>query len=200
MTFFTSDLHLGHANILALCNRPFSDIEEMDASLITNWNRKVGKKDVVYLVGDVVWDKKKVGFYMEQLQGKKVLITGNHDAAWVKREECQKYFETVVPYLELHVNGHPVTMCHYPLLEWNAGRREDGHRLGYLIHGHIHNRVADEYRQLFLQFNALNAGVDVNAFAPVTFEELLENNLQFKIAALQSEKDREFLMNGYRQG
>ena len=69
--------------------------------------------------------------------------------------------------------------------------------MGYLIHGHIHNRVADEYRQLFLQFNALNAGVDVNAFAPVTFEELVENNLQFKLAALQAEQDRAQLMQEY---
>jgi len=93
MTYFTSDLHLGHTNILTLCNRPFSDIDQMDAALIANWNRKVKKNDVVYLIGDVVWDKKRVGFYMEQLQGKKILITGNHDATWVKKEECQTYFE-----------------------------------------------------------------------------------------------------------
>ena len=197
MTYFTSDLHLGHTNILTLCNRPFSDIDQMDAALIANWNRKVKKNDVVYLIGDVVWDKKKVGYYMEQLQGKKILITGNHDATWVKKEECQAYFASVQPYLELHLNGHPVTMCHYPMLEWKSSRKEVGHRLGYLIHGHIHNRVADEYRQLFLQFNALNAGVDVNAFAPVTFEELVENNLQFKLAALASEQDRAQLMQEY---
>lgn len=27
---------------------------------------------------------------------------------------------------------------------------------------------------------ALNAGVDINGFAPVTFEELVENNRRFK--------------------
>ena len=190
MTLFTSDLHFGHKNIVDLCKRPFADVGEMDAVLIERWNRKVKKNDVVYLTGDVVWDKKKVAYYMEQLSGKKILVAGNHDSAWIKREECQKYFEEIVPYLEVHLNGHPITMCHYPMLEWRSSREESKRKLGYLIHGHIHNRIADEYRQLFLQFSALNAGVDVNDFAPVTFDELVENNLQFKLSALGSEIDR----------
>ena len=193
MILFISDLHFGHQNIVRLCNRPFVDVDEMDAVLIENWNRKVKKNDVVYLIGDVVWDKKKVAHYMEQLSGKKILIAGNHDSTWVKREECQQYFEDVLPYLEVHLNGHPITMCHYPMLEWRSSREEVKRKLGYLIHGHIHNRVSDEYRQLFLQFNALNAGVDINGFSPVTFDELMENNLQFKLNALKSAEDRDFL-------
>jgi calcineurin-like phosphoesterase family protein len=194
MTFFASDLHFGHKNIVDLCNRPFLDAEEMDVALIENWNRKVKKNDVVYLTGDIVWDKKKVAYYVEQLSGKKILVAGNHDATWIKREECKKYFEMIVPYLEVHLNGHPITMCHYPMLEWRSSREESKHKLGYLIHGHIHNRIADEYQQLFLQFNALNAGVDINAFEPVTFDELVENNLRFKLQALKSEEDRNTLM------
>jgi hypothetical protein len=37
MTFFTSDQHLGHRNIIRLCSRPFASIEEMDETLISRW-------------------------------------------------------------------------------------------------------------------------------------------------------------------
>lgn len=197
MILFAADLHLGHENIIELCKRPFADVDEMDAGIIEKWNSKVKKNDIVYLIGDVVWDKKKVAYYMEQLSGRKILLAGNHDSTWIKREECQEYFERIIPYLEVNLNGHPITMCHYPMLEWKASREETKRKLGYLIHGHIHNRIADEYRQLFLQFNALNAGVDINSFEPVTFEELLNNNYQFKMNALKSEEDREMLKNSF---
>ena len=85
MVYFTSDLHLGHSNIISLCNRPFVNIEEMDKVLIENWNRKVKKNDTVYVMGDIVWDKKKVAYYMEQLTGRKILVIGNHDSHWAKK-------------------------------------------------------------------------------------------------------------------
>ncbi len=199
MIYFTSDLHLGHSRITELCSRPFADVLEMDKAIIENWNRRVKKNDTVYLIGDAVWDKKKVGFYMEQLSGKKILITGNHDSDWVKKEECRAYFETVTDYLVININGHPITMCHYPMLEWKGSREKTGRKLGYHIHGHIHNRVAEEYHGLYMQFNALNAGVDVNGYEPVSFERLIENNLRFKLDALTSEKDREILIAKYNE-
>lgn len=198
MTYYISDLHFGHGNIVRLCGRPYADVEQMDAALIENWNRRVKKNDVVYLLGDVVWDKKKVAYYMEQLAGKKILIAGNHDADWVKREACRAHFEAVMPYLETHLEGHPITMCHYPLLEWRDSREDTPRKLGYHIHGHIHNRISEEYRQMYLRVHALNAGVDINGFMPVTFRELLENNMKFKLAALTSEEDREALRKAAR--
>ena len=55
MIYFTADLHLGHKSIIQYCNRPFSSLEEMDNTLIDNWNKVVNNSDGVYLLGDFAW-------------------------------------------------------------------------------------------------------------------------------------------------
>ena len=86
MVFFTSDLHLGHRNIIRLCNRPFSSIDEMDEYLIEKWNKKVTNADTVYILGDLMFrNEKPPEEYLRQLRGKKHLIIGNHDREWIKK-------------------------------------------------------------------------------------------------------------------
>ena len=154
MIFFTSDLHLGHENCIRLCNRPFSSIEEMDETLIENWNHKVTGKDTVYILGDLIYrSQKPPEEYLRRLQGKKHLILGNHVADW-KRQ---------------------YTLCHYPMMSWPHIMR------CYMVFGHIHGNTDADYWPL-IQANErmLNAGVDVNHFEPVTFEEMEANNLLYK--------------------
>ena len=187
MIYFTADLHLGHKNVVQLCHRPFSTAEEMDEALISRWNDRVGKKDTVYIVGDLLWDKKQVAAYLSRLQGQKILITGNHDAQWLKAPGAADFFQQILPYLQLRTEGRSLTLCHYPLLEWAGSRPDDGKHMGYLIHGHIHNRIDPLYDSLFRRPHALNAGVDINHYRPVTFEELLENNMRFKAQLLKED-------------
>ena len=86
-----------------------------------------------------------------------------------------RYFVSVDSFLETSDGQHSLTLCHYPLLLWKHTRRS------YMIHGHIHNdKTADFWPLIAARDNVLNAGVDVNGFCPVTFDELLENNRRFK--------------------
>ena len=83
---YTSDLHLGHANVIRHCDRPFADADEMDAALINNWNAKVHRNDTVYIVGDFLFRAKRPAEgYLSSLKGKKHLIIGNHDKYWMKK-------------------------------------------------------------------------------------------------------------------
>ena len=51
-TWFISDTHFSHANIVRYSKRPFTDVETHDQVLIDNWNRHVGQGDDVYFLGD----------------------------------------------------------------------------------------------------------------------------------------------------
>lgn len=45
--WITFDTHFNHANIIPYCARPFKDVEEMNATLVSKWNNVVGKNDIV---------------------------------------------------------------------------------------------------------------------------------------------------------
>lgn len=197
--FFISDLHFGHANIINLCSRPFSSADEMNAALISNWNSAVGSSDTVYIVGDMFFTSQDPAPFLRELNGEKILITGNHDGACLKKHRAAyDFFSAVTPYLEINESCHPITLCHYPMLEWNKDRRHGSGKLGYLIYGHIHNNILPEYKILFMRGNALNAGADINGFTPVTFRELVRNNEEYRLSVFSSHDDRARFICGAR--
>ncbi len=59
MLYFMSDTHPGHKNMIKPCSRPFSSVEEMDETIMDNWNRKVKKSDTVVVLGDIVYKSDK---------------------------------------------------------------------------------------------------------------------------------------------
>lgn len=174
--FFTSDLHFGHKNIIRFDNRPFSTVEEMDEALIRNWNAKVSDEDTVYVLGDISWyNDAKTSEIINSLHGHKILIKGNHDRVHGKVRFC---FEEITDYKEIDVNGHKITLCHYP-----TSTDIITVHLAYMFYGHVHNshewQMTDNYRyeleQLDVKCNAYNVGVMVQNYEPVTFEEVLAN-------------------------
>lgn len=51
-TWFTSDFHLGHFNIIRYCNRQFADTQEMNEAIVERMNASVKPNDVLYFLGD----------------------------------------------------------------------------------------------------------------------------------------------------
>ena len=49
---FTSDTHFFHEGIIKFCNRPFATVEEMNETLIQNWNETVPENGTVFHLGD----------------------------------------------------------------------------------------------------------------------------------------------------
>jgi calcineurin-like phosphoesterase family protein len=161
-TWFTSDTHFGHANIIRLCNRPYSSVEEMDEALIENWNSLVRDGDIVYHLGDFAFrgNNEKTTQIFNRLKGDKVLIRGNHDDYHTTEnldwQSVHMYFE------KKGFKGlDRLVMFHYPMREWNGWYRGAVH-----LYGHCHDTLP-------LKNNSCDVGVDSWNYHPVNYEQII---------------------------
>ena len=131
--FVTADLHFDDPDIILYENRPFVDEFDMNNELIRRWNYTVCEDDTVYILGDfVITDPpdSNIAFLNEdfcRLNGKKILIRGNHDCL---KDKC---------YLDImkKVYDHPIIINDFIILS---------HKPMYLnknmpyinIFGHVH--------------------------------------------------------------
>jgi calcineurin-like phosphoesterase family protein len=175
MIFFTADTHFNHSNIINLCGRPFSNVGQMNETLIRNWNSCVDYNDEIYILGDFVFKGSglEVDNIIKRLNGKKYLIKGNHDKFVDDINFNKNNFEWVKDYYVLTYQKTKVILFHYPIFEW------DGY-YGNTIHlyGHVHNSGNNKKEQekfKILGKNAINVSVDVNNFYPVSIEKILKD-------------------------
>lgn len=177
MNFYIGDMHLWHKNIIRLCNRPFSSVEEMNETIFKNWNNVVTDNDDVYILGDIAFRMSETMIEVfSKLKGRKHLVIGNHDYENLKNVKFKKLFVEIADKIELIDNGLRVFLFHYPIVEWNGYFRGS-----YLVFGHIHNNVKNRaWKIMREEERALNAGVDINSFRPCTLNELIENNRDFR--------------------
>jgi len=135
-TFVTSDLHFYHKSILKFCpiTRQFSDVEEMNSWMINEWNSKVSSEDTTYILGDFSFSSaNKAVEILKQLNGFKILISGNHDSGLLRKDYFRSEFVSIHNLLHLKYNGHRIVMCHYPILDWKDCQHGSFH-----LHGHLH--------------------------------------------------------------
>lgn len=153
--YFTSDTHFNHSNIIKYCNRPFVSTTEMNRVMIERWNAVVRPGDVVYHLGDFAMGAPiRWADFLQALNGKKILIKGNHDKNLTYMKD-KVGFDEVYEELTLETTQGTWWLSHHPV---KTPRR--------LLCGHIH----DKWRRLGF---IINVGVDMWDFTPRTIEELL---------------------------
>ena len=135
--FITSDLHLGHSNIIQYCNRPYEDVNEMNEDLIRRWNETVTDSDRVFFLGDFgLASKEKIIEWGNRLRGRKVMIYGNHD-----HYKPEIYYEAGFEY----VSKWPIMiqnkylLSHAPISSIDGGSINCGKLIN--LYGHIHDKV-----------------------------------------------------------
>lgn len=176
--YVTSDTHFGHINILKYEDRNLymnvNTIEEHDAKLIENWNNIVTNKDLVIILGDFSFYKAiQTMNILDQLNGDKLLIKGNHDCIYLENKIFDKMkFIGIYDYLEISYKKQKICLMHYPIMDFKHMHKEVNPYI--LIHGHIHKMFCN------LPKHAFNAGVDVNNYYPVKLEKAIEKALDNK--------------------
>lgn len=172
-TFFTSDTHFGHANIIRFCNRPFRNVEEMNEILIENWNKVVSKGDTVFHLGDFAFGGSSVwNSIIPRLNGHINLIIGNHDRKNL-RQGYMSYFDMVVPQLQIEIEDNSIYLNHYPFLCYGGS-----YRGVWQLFGHVHSGPQadglDISRLRVLLPTQYDVGVDNNNFTPISYREVKE--------------------------
>jgi calcineurin-like phosphoesterase family protein len=165
MVYVTSDLHFHHAGIIGLANRSFENVNEMNTTLLNNWNSVINSRDEVYIIGDFAFHGTgaQVSETLKRLKGKKYLVLGNHDSSYLKDQDFDtSLYEWIKEYYVLSYEGNRFVMFHYPILEWQFYYKNSVH-----LFGHIHTR---EF--MHPDKRAFNVGVDVNNYFPINLKTL----------------------------
>lgn len=171
--FVTSDLHIGHARILEYCPGRGNTVEEMNETIVRNWNSVVSWDDEVIICGDVIMGivEKSIPI-IRRLNGTKRLCFGNHDRklkSLIKLPENQDLFVSAEYQYETTVKvddkKHNIVFTHYPLMHWSGQDRG-----AISLSGHTHStgeaRFPSKYRQM-------DIGADGNGLTPYLLEDVV---------------------------
>jgi calcineurin-like phosphoesterase family protein len=148
--FLIGDTHFSQQSICEFLNadgskvRPWDTAAEMDEAMIDRWNAVVKPGDKVYHFGDVTSTRKGIAT-MAKLNGRKVLIRGNHDIF--------KLGNLVLS----HVPIHPDAITN----RWCNGN----------VHGHLHGKLV--MADGFPDPRYVNICVERIYYTPATLEDVL---------------------------
>ncbi len=167
-TYFTSDTHFDHSNIIRYSKRPFKNVSEMNETLIENWNKVVTNRDVVWHLGDFAMgnNSRRIADIYSQLNGQINFIFGNHDKRRALMTAAPKsLFRDLYKWNDPN-SRQQVILCHYGMRVW-----EKHHHGTFHFYGHSHGSL-----QPFAK--SVDVGVDSPyitgkpEYRPYSYEEL----------------------------
>ena len=140
---FIGCLHLGHESIARY--RGWQNAEQQDDFLIQEWNKVVSKRDTTYIVGDVTMERATHYHKLNKLNGRKIVVLGNHD-----RHQDIKFLLQYVDGVAGAVDYKGYIITHVPIhpneVQFYRGN----------IHAHIHH--VNRLEEVFVNDNYLDEG------------------------------------------
>lgn len=183
--WYTSDLHFHHKAVAK--RRGFASPAEHDEILLQNWNQSVRKDDIAFILGDFAMTWKGVEARLARMNGRKILISGNHDLTFGGSRDAWKHlpdwigegkFESILTFARRKVMDREFLLSHFPYEGDHASQdrpdAEDRHtqyRLRdegmWLVHGHVHST------EKITGTRQVHVGADAWGLSPVCEEEIL---------------------------
>ena len=168
-TWITSDTHWGHKNIMNFCPesraRFRNDVAYMNEAMVQEWNHLIAADDTVYILGDVAFlPAEKATATVRRLNGRKILVEGNHDRKLLQDQDFRDCFEQIHKYLDAQFNETKVVMFHYPIMEWDQMHRGAVH-----FHGHLHGGTTgmEKYR-------CMDVGMDATGEIVISLDRAIQ--------------------------
>ena len=173
MIYFTSDLHLSHNKEFLYSPRGFSNVLDMNETIIKRWNSVVNDDDIVYVLGDVVFgDLDKAKNNLQRLKGSIKLVLGNHDGT-TKIEMYKTLpnieilgYSSVLTYRKQHFY-----LSHYPTITSNFLEDKPLKSRTINLCGHTHTK--DPFFN-WDQGLIFHVEVDSNDLYPWSIDKILE--------------------------
>lgn len=151
--WFGSDLHLNHEAVIRF-GRNFSNVEEMNETIIKNINNKVSKNDLIVLLGDTMMGDKDYEQFLDSLICKNIIILlGNH-CNLGKLEKISEKLLYIGYYIEFNIEKQIICCSHYPMFNWNY--QDDG---SFHLHGHLHSDENPILKQIH-EYKSMDVGID----------------------------------------
>jgi len=135
----------------------FLTIEDMNETIITNWNSVILPGDIVYHLGDFAW--KDAESIIKRLNGQKFLIRGSHDS---EGDRLKKHWCQITPMKEIKIGDQSIVLSHCAMRVW-----EKSHYGSWHLYGHSHGNLPPWGK-------SFDVGVDTNNFYPYSFDDVSE--------------------------
>lgn len=173
--------------------RDVLSVQEMNQVIMDSWNQVVGDRDTVIVVGDFYhqvdgWGSTTLDMLMYGLNGKKVLVIGNHDrngvghhSGWLDRvPDLMLKQKDLVEYgnVQRKVPGPGMNLYvhHYPSMCRGFMTREDERNFYLNVHGHVHGNYGPVWSiHNFLMFDVC---FDTH-LAPVGIDDIWRMSVEY---------------------
>lgn len=158
---FSADMHLNHEKIIKYCKRPFTDVNQMNTTIINNCNQISSSETTLYHIGDYCLYSQAI-FFESFFNCKIVHIKGNHDK-----------FRSISTAL-IKLGRLTCMLTHYP----PYSVLEIPEDVDLVLTAHVHNyylyKIIDYPQEYKRKIPLINVGVDVWDFKPVTIKQIKE--------------------------